>query len=81
VLAVVFGLEQVVPEGQLEDIAGLRPAQLQDDLRRAVVLGRDDGRVVGVVRGGAAEVDEPDLRIADAPECLPPATVVSLERI
>ena len=47
------------------DITRLRPAQLQDDLRRPVVPGGHDGRVVLPVEGGRAEVDHFDVRVAN----------------
>ena len=52
------------------DVAGGAPAQLEDDLGRAVVPRRDDGRVVLVVEGGAAKVDQSDLGVAEEAEVL-----------
>jgi len=77
VLAIVVRLEQGETEGELEqnaadgpDVAGLRPAELQDDLRGAVVPGGHDGAVVLVVEGGTPEVDEAYFRITNEPEVL-----------
>lgn len=39
----------------------------QDDLRSSVVTCRDDGRVVFVVKGGAAEVDKPHCGVIYSP--------------
>ena len=66
--------EDDAPDGP--DVAGGAPAQLEDDLGRAVVPRRDDGRVVLVVEGGAAKVDQPDLGVAQEAEVLLPLGVV-----
>ena len=42
------------------DIAGLAPAELEDNLRRPVVAGRHHAGVVLPVEGGRPEVDELD---------------------
>ena len=59
VLPIVMGLEQRVPHGQFENyapdapnIAGLRPAQFQDDFGSPVVSGGDYGTVVLMIKGG-----------------------------
>ena len=82
-LAVVVGLEKGEPECQLEDdapdapdVAGLGPAQLQDDFRSPVVARGDDGAVMLVVKRGGTEVDQPDFRVLDEPHVLLLAGVV-----
>lgn len=64
-LSVVVGLEERHAKVQFEhyatyrpDVAGLRPAQLQDDFRGAVVARRNDGAVMLMVECGAAEIDQ-----------------------
>ena len=58
------------------DVARRGPAHLQDDLGRAVVPRRHDRRVVLVVEGGAAEVDEADLWAAQEAQVPLPLRVV-----
>lgn len=64
-LAVVVRLEERHAKVEFEhyatyrpDIAGLRPAQLQNDFRGAVMARRDDGAVMLMVECGAAEIDQ-----------------------
>lgn len=72
-LAVVVRLEQRNAEIKLKhdapdgpNIARLRPSQLEDDFRRAVMSRRHDGAVMFVIERGAAEVDQPDVAALDA---------------
>jgi len=85
VFAVVVGLEEGEPEGQLKqdaadgpDVAGLSPAEFENDFRRSVVSGGDDGAVVFVVEGGAAEIDQPDFGVAHETKVLLLLVVVDL---
>ena len=48
------------------DVTGIRPAQLQDDLRSSVVPGRHDGGVVLPLERRRPEVDQLDARVAHA---------------
>jgi hypothetical protein len=48
-------------------VTRLGPAQLQNDLRRAVVPRRHHARMVLPVEGGGPEVDEFDARVTHAP--------------
>ena len=55
--------------------------ELHDDLGCAVVSGLHDGGVVLVVEGGAAEVNQPDLRVLqDSDLAQPPALLPVLRR-
>ena len=45
------------------NIARKAPAQLKDDLWRAVVSGRDNGRMVLVIECGRSEVNEADFTV------------------
>ena len=47
------------------DVTALVPAHLHDHLGGAIVSGLHDGRVVLVVEGGAAKVNQPDLRVLE----------------
>lgn len=65
-LLVVMSLEECEPfvvfkqdAADTPHITRLTPTQLKYDLWGSVVTSRDDDRVVFVVKGGAAEVDEP----------------------
>ena len=78
VLPVVVGLEQREAEVELEgdaadapDVAGLAPAQLEDDLGGAVVPRADHLGVVLPVKRGRAEVDQTDLGVLHLPHVLP----------
>ena len=59
-------LEELVDDAaEGPDVARLRPAELEDDFRRAVVASRHHGRVMLMVERGRSEVDQPDGRIED----------------
>uniref|UniRef100_A0A8W7PSP0 Uncharacterized protein n=1 Tax=Anopheles coluzzii TaxID=1518534 RepID=A0A8W7PSP0_ANOCL len=45
---------------------GLRPAELEDHFRCAIVPGGDDGAVVLVVKRGAAKIDQSNIGTVDA---------------
>lgn len=69
-LQVIVGLEQSVTSVKLyqdaadaPDVAGIGPAEAEDDLGRPIVTGRHDARVVLVLEGGRTKVDEADLRV------------------
>jgi len=86
VFSVVVGLEQGDTESELEDdaadtpdVAGLAPAELQDDFWSSVVAGGDYRTVVLVVEGGAAEVDEADGGVLDILDVVAAALVVRVE--
>lgn len=51
----------------LQTFPSKRASPTQNDLRRPVVTRGDDGRVVLMVEGGAAEVNEPHGGVADPP--------------
>jgi len=85
VFGILVRLEEGDAERQLEDdapdgpdVAGLRPAQLHDDLWGAVMPRRHNGGVVLVVEGGAAEIDQADLGIAH-PSHFAPQRRIKLE--
>lgn len=46
-------------------VAGVRPAELQDDFGRAVVPRRHDRRVVLVIKSRRAEIDQTRIRAAN----------------
>ena len=59
-------LEELVDDAaEGPDVARLRPAELEDNFRRAVVASRHHGRVMLMVERGRSEVDQPDGRIED----------------
>ena len=77
-LPVVVGLEQREAEVELEgdaadapDVAGLRPAQLEDDLGGAVVSRAHHLGVVLPVKRGRPEVDQTNLGVLHLPHVLP----------
>ena len=80
-----MGLEESVAREELHkytpdtpDITGETPAQIQNDFGGAVMPGRHDGRVVFIIEGGGAKINEPDLAIEkDSPL---PGTAVNCGR-
>lgn len=69
-LKIVVGLEQGITSVELDqdttdapDVAREAPAQVENDLWSTVVASRDDRRMILVVKGGGAEVNEANLRI------------------
>lgn len=65
-----MGLEEGIAGEELNqdtayapDVAGERPAQVEDDLRSSVVTGRYDRRVVLIIECGRAKVDETNFAV------------------
>jgi hypothetical protein len=72
VLEVAVRLEQGLAGEELDKdaadrkhVARVRPTKAEDDLGRAIVPGRDDGRVVLALKGRRAKVDQPNVGIVE----------------
>lgn len=70
VLQIVMCLEQRISCEELDkdasntpDITGEGPPESENNLRRPIMASRYDGRVILVLEGSRAKVDQPDLGI------------------
>jgi hypothetical protein len=73
-LQVIVRLEQGIAGEELDenasyapDVARKAPSEVEDDLGSAVVSGRDDGRVILVIKGSRTKVDESNLGVQQYP--------------
>ena len=59
----VTGIELDQDTANTPDVAGITPAQVEDDFWCTVMPRRDDRRVILIVESGRAKVNQPDLCI------------------
>lgn len=59
----VAGIELDQDTADAPDVTGIAPAQVEYDFRCAIVPSRDDRRVILIVEGGRAKVNQPDFCI------------------